>query len=154
MATNGAVSLTGQDTISINGRIFNNLGSADVARLTYPNNIAEVKTGKNGNSIYALNTTGFQSELLLKVIRGSADDQFLNNLYAEQKSSFSTFVLMYGEFVKVVGDGAGNTSNDTYVVGGGLFMKGPEALSNVEGNTDQGETEWHFKFANTDRAIT
>lgn len=154
MATSGNVVLTGQDTIQINGRIFNNFADKDVGDLTFPEKIADVKIGKNGNAIFAYNASGLRGELKLRLIRGSADDIFLNNLLAQQQSNFSGFVLMYGEFVKNLGDGAGNQAGDTYVMGGGVFTKIPEVKSNVEGDTDQGVTEWMIDFANNARAIT
>jgi hypothetical protein len=65
------VALSGSDTIIINTRIMSDLADGDVAVLEFPNNMAEVKTGKNGNSIYALNESGKNAELTLRVIRGS-----------------------------------------------------------------------------------
>jgi len=148
------IALSGSDTININDRIFNDLADADVVTLTFPNDIANVKTGKNGNSIYGLNESGKQCEVKIKVIRGSADDKFLNNLLTQQQANFAGFSLMYGEFIKKLGDGSGNITSDTYIVSGGVFTKQVEAKSNVEGDTDQSTSTYTIKFSNSPRVLT
>ena len=65
-------SLTGQDTVILNDRTLFDLADGDAGALTFPNNIAEIKTGKNKNAIYANNENGQQCELLLRVIMGSS----------------------------------------------------------------------------------
>ena len=147
------IAMSGQDTIKINNRILADLADGDVAALTFPNEIAQVKTGKNGNSIYALNESGKQSELVLRVVRGSNDDKFLNNLLANQQNNFAGTVLIIGEFTKRLGDGSGNVANDTYITSGGIFTKLVEAKSNVEGDVAQSVSEYHIKFSNAPRAI-
>lgn len=147
------VSMTGSDTIKINGRILADLADGDCAVLTFPNELASVKTGKNGNSIYGLNESGRQSEVVLRVIRGSSDDKFLNSLLASQQNNFAGFILMQGEFTKVVGDGKGNVLTDTYILAGGVFSKATEAKSNVEGDTEQSVAVYTMKFSNAPRVI-
>jgi len=146
--------LTGNDSIIINNRLFTDLADGDCITLTYPSEIAQVKTGKNGNSLYALNETGKQSEVKIRVIRGSGDDKYLLNLLSNQQTNFAGTVLMIGEFIKQVGDGQGNLSFDTYVLSGGIFTKQIEAKMNVEGDTAQSIAEYHMKFSNAPRAIT
>lgn len=147
------VSLTGNDTVTIAGRVFTNFGDGDNAKLSFPNDLAAVKVGKNGNAIYALNEMGRQADLVLRIIRGSDDDLFLNEILALQKADFSSFVLLQGEFVKRIGDGQGNVSNDTYFTDGGIFSKPVEVNSNVEGDTEQSLSIYNLKFANADRAV-
>lgn len=148
------VAMSGSDTINLNGRIFADLADANCVELTFPNDIANVKTGKNGNSIYGLNETGKQCEVKLRVIRGSADDKFLNNLMAQQQANFAGTVLMVGEFIKKIGDGAGNIASDTYIMSGGVFTKQIEGKSNVEGEPDQSIAMYTMKFSNAPRVIT
>lgn len=148
------VAMTGSDSAKINNRILSDFATGDYAALTFPNDIAAVKTGKNGNSVYSLNSTGDQADLVLRVIRGSPDDKFLNNLLAIQQNSFASFVLMQGEFVKRVGDGQGNVTNDTYITAGGIFSKRIEAKANAEGDTEQSVAVYHLKFANAPRILT
>lgn len=147
------VSMTGSDTLKINGRILNDLADGDVVALTFPNDIATVKTGKNGNSIYGLNESGKQCEVVVRVIRGSADDKFMLQILSNQQNDFASFVLMTGEFTKRVGDGAGNVKADTYITSGGVFNKPVEAKSNVEGDSEQSVAIYHLKFSNAPRVI-
>src|ERR1019366_510004 len=102
-----AVAMTGADTITINNQVLADLATGDCAMLKYPNEIASVKTGKNGNSIYGLNESGKQADFEIKVLRGSADDKYLNNLLVQQQANFAGTVLLIGQFIKKVGDGQG-----------------------------------------------
>ena len=149
-----SVCLTGDDSVIINSRIFKDLGDDNVAELTFPNPISSVKTGKNGNSVYAYNSSGKQCDFKIKVLRGSADDKFLNNLLVQQLANFSSFILMNGEFIKQIGDGKGGVANDTYILSGGVFEKIPEAKSNVNGETTQAMTDYVIKFTNGPRIIS
>lgn len=149
-----AVSLTGNDTITLQNSIISDLADGDCVTLEFPNEIASLKTGKNGNTIYALNETGKQCEVKIRLVRGSADDKLLNSLLTQQQANFAGTVLLIGEFVKVVGDGAGNLTNDTYILSGGVFQKQVGAKSNVEGDTAQSVSEYMIRFSNAPRAIT
>lgn len=148
--------LTGNDTINISGTILSDLADGNCVELTFPNDIATVKIGKNGNAIFGLNTQGQMSEVKLRLIRGSNDDQYLNTLLSQQQNNFAGTVLLTGEFIKNVGDAKGNITGDTYIFGGGVFTKIPEAKSNVEGDSEQSVTIYTIRFANTPvvRAIT
>ena len=131
----GTIAMSGSDVVQINNRVFADLADGDFANLTFPNEIGNVKTGKNGNSIYSFNATGLQCDFVLRLIRGSADDKFMNNLLSQQNSNFAGFILMLGEFIKKMGDGLGNISNDTYIMSGGIFTKSVEARGNAEGDS-------------------
>lgn len=150
----GQIALSGADTIIINNQILVGLADDNCVELTFPNDISQVKTGKNGNAIYGLNESGKQCEVKLRVIRGSSDDKFLNNLLAQQQANFAGTVLMIGQFIKKVGDGAGNIASDTYIMSGGVFSKIPEAKSNVNGETEQSIAIYTMKFSNAPRVIT
>lgn len=146
-------SLTGKDTIKINGRILNDLADGDCAVLTFPNDLTAIKTGKGGNSVYAFNYSGNQAEVSLRVLRGSSDDKFLNNLLALLKNDPAAFSLMQGEFTKNIGDGAGAINNDTYIMSGGIFKKQPEVKENAEGDTEQAIAIYNMIFSNAPRTI-
>lgn len=148
------VALSGADTTMINNRILADLADGNCVELTFPNEIAQVKTGKNGNSIYGLNESGKQCEVRLRVVRGSDDDKFLNNLMAQQQGNFAGFALMIGQFVKQIGDGSGKITSDTYIMSGGIFTKQIEAKSNVEGDTEQSISIYTIKFSNAPRVLT
>lgn len=148
------IALSGNDTVIINNRIFADFADGNVAELAFPNDIASVKTGKDGNSIYGLNESGKQAEFKLRLIRGSADDKFLNGLLAQQQLNFAGFPLMTGQFIKKIGDGQGNIQSDTYITSGGVFTKQVEAKSNVEGESEQSVSIYTLKFSNAPRVIT
>ncbi len=148
-----AIAMSGSDTITLNNRVLVDLATGSVAELKFPNDIAVVKTGKNGNSIYGLNESGKQCELTVHVLRASADDKFLNALLSQQNANFAGFPLMIGQFVKKIGDGKTVITSDTYLMSGGVFTKQVEAKSNVEGDTDQSISIYTIKFSNSPRAI-
>lgn len=148
-----AVSLTGKDTIKINDRILTDFADADVAALSFPNDLLSMKTGKNGNSIYAFNTTGRQCEFVLRLLRGSADDKFMNNLLNLWQNDPAAFALINGEFNKVVGDGAGNITFDIYQMSGGAFKKNVDVKENAEGDTEQAVAIYTIMFSNSPRTI-
>lgn len=146
------VSLTGNDTIQVAGRTFSSFADGDVAKLTFPNDLVNLVTGKNGNSIYNLNATGQQADFELRLLRGSADDRFLAAALVLMLSDLPSFVLMPGYFVKRVGNGLGTVRKDTYLLSGGVFAKAVDASENVAGGTDPAVSLWRLKFSNAARA--
>ena len=130
------------------------MADVDCAVLTFENDIGNVKTGKNGNAIYGLNESGKQCAVLLRLVRGSADDKFMNNLLSQQRANFAGFILLNGEFIKKLGDGKGNITNDTYVMGGGIFIRQVDVKTNVEGDTEQSVSIYRLKFSNAPRTLT
>lgn len=145
----GAVALSGNDTIIINNQVLTDLADGNCVEMTFPNDIANVKIGKNGNAIYGLNTTGQMSEVKIRILRGSGDDKFILNLLINQQNNFAGTVLAFGQFIKKIGDGQGNITSDTYVMAGGVFTKIPEAKTNVEGEPEQSVAVYTIKFANS-----
>lgn len=148
------VALSGNDTIKLNNRVFNDLADGDAVMLEYEGDIATVKTGKNKNSLFAANETGRQGTITVRLVRGSADDKFMNNLLAQQLNNFAGFVLMQGEFVKRIGNGLGGVTDDTYIVAGAVFSKAIPAKDNAEGDVEQTVSVYVLKAANVVRVIT
>ena len=147
------VSLTGKDVIIINGRSLNDFADGDTCKLDYPNDLSVIKTGKNGNSIYAFQYSGLQCTMELRVLLGSSDDAFLNALLTTFINNPPAFVLMTGEFIKNIGDGTGNVSPTSYVLSGGTFKKNVAAVENADGNTDQAIAVYMLQFTNAPRAV-
>lgn len=148
------LALSGDDTVTINGTVLTDLADGNCVELTFPSEIAQVKTGKNGNSIFGLNEMGNQADVKLRIVRGSPDDQFLNNLLQQQQANFAGTVLLQGEFIKKIGDGLGNITSDTYILSSGVFTKIPEAKTNADGEVEQSISLYSLKFANAPRALT
>lgn len=148
------VALSGNDTVTINNTVLTCGADKNIAELKFPNEMMSVKVGKNGNTIYAQNETGKVAELTLRVLRGSFDDGFLNNLLITQDANPPGFPLMIGQFIKNIGDGQGNIIQDVYILSGGCFYKRVESIQNTEGETDQAVSVYMLKFSNAPRAIT
>ena len=147
------IALSGKDTIKINDRILNDLVDGDCVLLTYPNDLLQVKSGKNGNSIYSFNYPGEQCEVVVRVLKGSPDDKFLNELLAIMKNDPPSFELMIGEFIKNIGDGTGSIIPETYVLSGGVFKRNVDAKENAEGDTEQSVSIYSMAFSNAPRTI-
>ena len=148
-----SVSLTGKDGIQIDGRVLNDLADGDAVKMTFPDDIAEMKASKNGNTIYALKETGKVVECEMRILLGSADDKYLNSRLQEMKDDLSAFILLTGVFNKRVGDGQGNITSVVYLNDGGVFKKQPEAKTSAEGDTEQSVAVWTIKFRNESRTI-
>ena len=145
--------LVGNDTITINDRLIVDLPHGEVGKVSFPNDLVTVKTGKNGNAIYASNASGSQATFELKVLRGSADDAYLNEQIATYQNDPTKFNLMNATLVKMIGDGAGEVTSDTYILTGGVFTKMVEGVSNVEGDVEQAVSQYTMQFAMAPRAI-
>jgi hypothetical protein len=147
------VSASGNDTLILQGYLFTAFADGDNIKLTFPNELVNVKPGKNGNTLFAGIAAGRLGELVLSIMRGSLDDQFLLALQHQQDQDLPTFPLLNGTFVKRIGDGTGAVTNDTYKLISGVFTKRIEASSNVDGDTKQSVVEYQFKFARVGRQI-
>lgn len=149
----GAVSLTGADTIQIDSRTLNDLADGDCVALTFPEDLAKVKVGKNGNTIYAFNNMGQEIECVIRILIGSADDKYLNSRLQEQVQDFSSFILATGAFTKRVGDGQSNISSSIYQMSGGIFSRQVESKTSAEGDTEQSVAVYKITFGIGQRAI-
>lgn len=147
------VSLTGDDVIQIDGRTLTDLADGDCVHITFPNDAANVKVGKNGNMIYAFNEMGKLTSISIRVLVGSSDQKFLNSRFQEMKQGFSSFILLKGYFSKQVGKGDGSKNTVVYIMDGGVFKKNPEAKMNVEGDTEQSVAVYEILFGNGDVVI-
>ena len=145
--------ITGKDTLTLNGRVFADFATDDTSVLQMPNKLVDIKTGKNGNTVFALNNTGYNGKLALKLMRGSPDDQFMLGLLNTMTGNFPATVLINGNFVKNMGDGTGTTLNDSYTLSAGLIDQIPDAKDNASGETDQATTTYNIMFAQISRGI-
>lgn len=147
------VSLTGKDTIIVNGRVLNDFADGDTCKLDYPNDLSVVKTGKNGNSIYAFQYSGLQCTMELRLLLGSSDDAFMNALLSTFINNPPAFTLLNGEFIKNIGDGASNISPTSYITSGGTFKKNVPAVENADGDTNQAIAVYMLHFTNAPRQV-
>lgn len=144
--------LTGDDSIIINDIPLRDFANNDIGTLDLPNNLFEMATGKNGNTIFALDESGNNATLTVRLLMSSADDKRLNGMIPKS-DGFAQTILVTGSVVKQIGDGQGNVSYNTYVLAGGMVQKKPSIKSNVNGDSEQGVTEYTIQFAEANRAI-
>lgn len=144
--------LTGKDTIIINDIPLTDFADGDIGNLEIPNNLFAMQTGKDGNTIFALDESGQNATLTVRILMSSNDDKRLNGLIPKS-DSFAETILMTGAVVKQVGDGQGNVSYNTYTLAGGMIQKKPNIKTNVNGDTTQAVVEYSIMFANGNRAI-
>lgn len=145
--------ITADDTLTLYDRVIVDFADGDASTITFPNELFAMSTGKNGNTIYTKNETGKNSDVVLRLIRGSSDDRFLQQKLAEADADFVSQELATGEFVKRVGDGQGNVVRDVYTLRGGIFSNRVDTRENVAGDTEQAVAVYRMKFARTQRGI-
>ncbi len=148
-----SIAVTAQDTLKINGRLLLNFADQDCAKITFPNELGNVKTGKNGNSIIAYSYQGKNGVLETRLLLGSSDDKFLNGLLNQYNNNPASFPLLSMEFDKNIGDGNQNIVPVIYLGIGGIFSKQPEVFENADGETNQAVVVWTMKFTRIDRSI-
>ena len=144
--------LTGSDTIIINDVPLKNFADGDIGTLEIQNDLFALSTGKNGNSIFAYDEAGRNATLTVRILMSSNDDKRLNGLVPEHEN-FASTILINGSVVKMIGDGQGNISYNTYLLKGGMVQRKPNMSSNVNGETAQAIVEYTIQFADAERSI-
>lgn len=144
--------LTGDDSIIINDIPLKDFANNDIGTLDLPNNLFDLATGKNGNTIFALDESGNNATLTVRLLMSSADDKRLNGMIPKS-GGFAQTILATGSVVKQIGDGQGNISYNTYVLAGGMVQKKPSIKSNVNADSEQAVIEYVIQFAEANRAI-
>lgn len=144
--------LTGDDIVIINDLPVVDFADNTIGTLDIPNEMFQMSTGKNGNTIFALDEKGNNATLTIRILMSSGDDKRFNGMIPKSKG-FAETILASGSVVKQVGDGAGNVSYNTYLLRGGMISKNPNVTIDVAGNTDQAVVEYVFQFASAERSI-
>ena len=145
--------LTGHDTVILNERVIKDMADGSIVEISYQNDRVGITTGKNDNTIFAEDRTGSNATLTLRVIRGSADDRWLNGLSIQQNRDLPSFSLLRGAFTKRIGNGYGSISYDNYILIGGAFQRYADTQENLQGETEQGSSVYTIIFAKAERAI-
>lgn len=149
----GINTITAGDTLTLYDRVFNDFSNGDTSTIAFDSDYVAIKTGKNQNTIYSRNETGNNVKLVLRLMRGSSDDRFLQGKLAEIEGDFASVALATGQFVKRLGDGHGNAFSDAYTLNGGTFSRKVDGKENVEGDTEQGVAVYNMVFAVVKRNI-
>ena len=149
----GIYSLTGNDTLVLNERVIKGYTDNSTIEIAFQNDRVGVSTGKDGNTVFATNEQGWNATLTLRIIRGSADDKWLNGLSVQQGQDLPSFKLFNGAFSKRVGNGFGKVTYDTYTLLGGAFSKYVDTQENLVGDTEQGTAVYTITFAQVKRSV-
>jgi hypothetical protein len=144
--------LTGADTIIINDIPLSDFADGDIGVLEIGNDLFGMSTGKNGNTIFAYDEKGNNATLTVRILMSSNDDKRLNGLVPDSKN-FASTVLINGSVIKLVGDGSGKISYNTYMLQGGMVQRKPSISTNVNAETNQAVVEYTIAFANAQRSI-
>lgn len=149
----GTFTLTSDDTLTLFNRVFNDLADDDTSVIAFPNDVVTVKTGKNKNTIFAKDEKGNNATLVLRVMRASPDDVFLQSIINVGEQDFVAQQLASGQFVKRLGDGEGNVRSDVYTLLGGIITRPVDGKENVAGDTGQAVAVYNMTFALATRSI-
>lgn len=145
-------SYTSNDILEFDGELLTNLCDGDCAIITYPNELHGMKTGKGGNTVGAHNEMGREAELVVRVIKGSPDDKRLNSQLIKWKDRADDFAPSSAVFTKVIVVDGGIT-NEVTTLKFGLPVKCVETKENVEGDTEQCISSYHYRFGDSLRAL-
>jgi len=148
-----SATLTGRDTLVINGRVIHDFAHLDYAHITFEDKLLNMRISKDGNVLLAQNLNGQKARLVVRLGVGSYDDQYFGSLLQSWINDAATFPLMTGSFAKRIGDGMGNVKNVTYQLAAGSFEKIPEAKANSEGEEEQAVVVYEMLFVLQSRAI-
>ena len=147
-----AVSLTGGDSAQIDGTNITDLADGVPFEITFPESYGTVKRGKDGNMIYAKNEMGKVADVVLRILMGGSTDKFLL-ARLQQWDNPSTFKLMTAQFIKHVGDGAGNTQSKVYQCSGGIFKRQVDARTSSNDDSEQSVAVYRLQFGDVSTSI-
>ncbi|MBQ2319164.1 MAG: hypothetical protein IIW86_02850 [Clostridia bacterium] len=143
---------TGQDIIKVDGRVLTALADGNCAVISYPNDLHGMRNGKNKNALAAHNEQGNQAELLLRVIKGSPDDKFLNSKVIAWRNHSDDFAPSEAELTKVI-KVDGGTTNEITTLGFMFPTRDVETRTNTDGETDQEVAVYNFRAGTHERAL-
>jgi hypothetical protein len=145
--------ITGDDTLTLWDRVFNDFSDNDVSTVVYNEDLVMDSVGKNQNTIFAKNEKGNAATLTMRLIRCSSDDRFMERKLAAMNRNFPATLSASGEFVKRIGDGNGNVYRDVTQLQGGMISRRSDSKDNVSGDTEQGTVIYIMRFASAVRSI-
>lgn len=144
--------LTGHDVIIIDDIPLKDFADGDIGTLEFGNDLYAMQTGKNGNTIFAYDEAGRNVKMTVRLLMSSNDDKRLNGKVPKNEG-FASTILVNGSVVKMIGDGNGKISYNTYLLKGGMVQRKPNMSSNVNGETSQAVVEYVIQFADGERSI-
>lgn len=149
----GITAVAGKDVLIINGQVLSGFADGDAIKFEPQGPISQMKVSKDGNSIYAMQYSGIVGKLTVRLVRACFDDTTLNGLLQQWIADPASFTLMTGSYIKRVGDGKGNTTDEVYQLAGGCFEMIPGGHTNMDGSTEQSVTVYTLLFRNDARLM-
>lgn len=151
------LSLTGDDSVIFNGVPLTDFGDGDVVTIEPTADVQTTKVGKNANVISARNAEGDLFDVVIRVLRGGADDIMLNDDYAAYFSDPSSYQTATLAATKRIGDGTGFVTPDTQNLVFGIPKRRVGMKENVSGDTEQALAIYSYTFVsipnNSNRSI-
>ncbi len=133
--------------------VLSDFADGTVAELSAPNEISQMTTGYNGNSLGAHNEPGRQRECTLRIVKGSNDDKRLNKAYNMWKNRDLRYKPLNMTFTKNIAHNDGSITKDTVECYFGLPAGQPTQMTDVAGNTDQVVSVYMIRFGNSKRSM-
>jgi len=150
MAIN-SITADSQYTSIINNRVLADFADEAYEQITYDEDQISVTVGKNGNTIYQVLPSGKKASIAYRIMIGSSDDVFFNNLLNIQNTG--VFTLLSGSSSKLQNDGAGGSKTITYTLEGGVITKGIESTMQSSDNKDVAVAAYNLTFRSVTRII-
>lgn len=152
-------SLVGGETLTIQpsggaARVIADFADASIVEVDFQSELINTTTGKNGNGIAVLDERGRNGAISFRIVKGSADDNYINGLFNAMKNNFVATKFLTISFSRSLIDGSGAVLTETYVFEGALFSQMPKAMANVHGDTEQAIAVWSAKAINSNRTIS
>lgn len=138
--------LAGNDTLILDNKLILDGADADCITLEFPNDGANIYTGKNNNIMVTPNVQGETVDITLRVVINGETDKYLTNKWAQFKNDPTTFTLMSGIFTKRTGDGNGNLTKKVYNLSAGVIIKRAGTMDSTVGNVESVVSIWNLRF--------
>ncbi len=160
-----SITVQGSDVVTLSGITLTDFADGDVAELEFPQDMINLKTCFDGNTIVAYNHSGKHATLKIRVLRASSNDISLNALIIQSYADFVKTAPINGTITKTLGTGAAGSSTttpsynttpatDKFDLYNGVITKLPGSKTNTEGDLTQAVTEYLVKFGSATRTLT
>ncbi len=146
-------SLAGNDSLILDGELILDGADNDCITLEFPNDVAIITRGKNGNSLFTKNEQGKIANITLRVILNGDTDKYLINKLSQYSNDPTSFSLITGTFTKRTGDGKGNLTKKVFDLSGGVVVRNAGTVESTVGNVEAIVSVWNLSFSNCDVSI-
>lgn len=155
-----AFSLVGDATVSITPaggatRVLTDFADGTIFDIDYVSDLINSTTGKEGNTVFVKDERGRNGKGSMRILKGSSDDNYLNGLFTDMKSSFGSGTkILTIDIVRKIVDGTGTTLTESFNLQGCLLTQMPKTSVNVHGDTEQAISVWNMVAADVNRSIS